>query len=189
MPRPYDYADEYSFFIIGDQVSPGTVTFSGHDAYENWDIQNAKGSKGSSSQLNGRPIVQFTANIYLADDRVDGELTEFDIWEQNFRPYLEAMTAGPEPISRPVFHPDLSAQHIAEASFGGIGAPIHDGRGGVTWPVKFIEYKPPAPKPIASAKGAAGGGTRTGTTTLSVPDPNAERKARLSSLVDQAKEP
>lgn len=182
--RPYWFDEEYSVIILGDRVSPGVVTLSGHDRYKKWDIQEPKGTTGASTKLEGDPIGQFQASFYLVDDRQDGEPDQFDEWEE-FQALIESTTAGPTPKALPIYHPDLARNKFTEVTSGGIGAPIHDGRGGVTYVVKFLEYKPPKPKKTSGAKG----GVRMGVTTLEAPDPNAERKLRLASLVEQAKKP
>jgi hypothetical protein len=69
---------------------------------------------------------------------------------------------------------------------------LHDGRGGATVLVKFIEYRPPKPKPTAKAQPKPGGtsaGARTGVTTVERPDPNAAAKARLNELLAEARKP
>jgi hypothetical protein len=189
--RPYWYDDIYSVILLGTngRPSPGVVTLSGHDRFEAWDIQEAKGTSGASTKLNGRPIGPFQATFYLADDRQDGEPDQFDDWEE-FKALIDSTVSGPTPKALPIYHPDLARNGFTEVVSGGVGAPIHDGRGGVSVTVKFLEYKPPKPKAVASAKGgSATPGVRQGVTTLSAPDPNAERKARLAALVAQAKEP
>lgn len=186
--RPYDNDEAYTVIVLGDQISPGLATVSGHDRFEDWDVKQAKGATGASSSLKGRPVGQFQVSFYLADDRIDGEETEFDRWEV-FQDLVESMTEGATPIALPIYHPDLARNGFTEVASGGVGAPIHDGRGGVTIIVKFIEYRPPKPKKVKRAKAKASSGRRVGVTTVHAPDPNAAAKAELDALVEQASQP
>ncbi len=100
------------------------------------------------------------------------------------------MTAGSTPIALPIYHPDLALNNFTEVSIDTIGGMIHDGRGGATVIIDFIEYKPPKKKSAAGAKAKASSPTaRVGTTTLNVVDPNAAAKAQLAGLLTQANTP
>jgi hypothetical protein len=185
--NPYNYPDLYKCVMLGSLKSPGKVTLSGHDRKANWDIQSAKGTTGASSKLNGEEIVQFQASFYLAADE-DDEIgnNDFTRWDE-FQDLIDSMTSGPTPIALPIYHPDLCRNRITEVSRGSVGGMIHDDRGGATVVVTFVEYKPPKAKATAGAKAKPAG--RTGTTTVSKPDPNAERKRQLAALTDEARKP
>lgn len=194
--RPYDLDEDYSHIILGTVMSPGIVTLSGHDRTKAWDIQPAKGTTGASSLLNGDPVGQFTASFQLSDDSPDPDseefLNDFERWER-FQLMLEAMLAGPTPVALPIYHPDLVRNHFTEVTVAAIGGMRHDGRGGATVEVKFIEYKPPKPKRAAkaAAKPATQGpsyGEQFGPPPPPKPDPNAEAKAELAALLAQAKD-
>ncbi len=188
MTTPYELGDELDFIVLGDVPSPGIVTLSGHDRVQNWDVQAAKGQTGASSQLNGAPVGKFKATFFLAHDRLDQpDIDDFALWD-NFQRLIESMTAGPTPVALPVYHPDLARNHFTEVSNASIGGMVHDGRGGATVTVEFIEYKPPKPKPAAGAK-AKPGGTATAPGKQPKPDPNAAAKAELTALVALAKAP
>jgi hypothetical protein len=189
MSSPDEIGEDLDFYVLGDvHPSPGVTTFSGHDRWKNWDVQAAKGTTGASSNLNGDPIGQFTATTKLAKFGPKGELTgDFEHWE-NFRRVLESMTSGPAPIALPISHPDLTANGFTEVSLGGIGGAVHDGQGGVSYTVKFIEYRPAKPKPSAGAKAKAAGKPAVGQNAKPPkPDPNAKAKAELAALVATAK--
>lgn len=192
MPAPDEYEDELDFIVLGNDPSPGNVKLSGHDRYKDWDIQKAKGTTGASSNLNGDPIGQFTATFYLAKFGPKGELSgDFENWD-NFRRLIESMTSGPTPIALPIYHPDLAANGFTEVSSGGIGGAVHDGLGGVSYAVKFIEYKPSKPKPSSKAKAKPAGNPATaqaGIRPPSPPDPNAKAKAELAALLAEARAP
>lgn len=186
MTTPYEQGDDLDFIVLGFTPSPGRVVLSGHDRWENWDIQKAKGQTGATSKLNGRDVGAFTATFYLAhDDLNDSETNDFDRWEE-FQRLIESMTAGPTPIALPIYHPDLARNKFTEVSSGGVGGLVHDGKGGATVAVKFVEYKPAKPKPAAGAK-AKPGASPTGAPKK--PDPNAAAKAELAALIAEAKKP
>ncbi len=185
--------DDLDFIVLGTTPSPGMVKLSGHDRYKNWDIQAAKGTTGASSNLNGDPIGQFTATFYLAKYDENGvETGDFEYWE-SFRRLIESLTDGPKPTALPIYHPDLAANKFSEVTSGGIGAAVHDGLGGVSYAVKFLEYKPPKAKPSskATAKNAGafvpGGGGQFGPPPPPPPDPNAAAKAELAALTTLAR--
>ena len=137
----------------------------------------------------GDPIGQFTATFYLAEFGPNGAPTnDFENWE-DFQRLIESMTNGPTPIALPIYHPDLARNKFAEVSSGGVGGLVHDGNGGATVTVKFIEYKPPKPKPAAVAKAKPGGGKAAAPGKPAKPDPNAAAKAELAQLTALARQP
>jgi hypothetical protein len=187
MTTPYEQDADLDSIVLGDKFSPGRVVLSGHDRAKSWDVQSAKGTTGATSKLNGDPIGTFTATFFLAhDDLSDTETNEFDQWEE-FQRVLESMTAGPTPIALPIYHRDLARNKFTEVSVASIGGMVHDGRGGASVVVKFIEYKPAKPKPAAGAKAKPGATTPGGAPKK--PDPNAAAKAELAALVAEAKKP
>ena len=80
MPRPSDIEADLSSIVLGTTRSPGVVKLAGHDRKEKWDIKDAKGQDGASTSLQGKPIGQFTATFYLADDGSD-VVNDFDAWD------------------------------------------------------------------------------------------------------------
>lgn len=185
--RPYDLGEELDYIILGTARSPGVVTLSGHDRSKQWDIKAAKGATGASSALNGDPIGQFDASFYLVDDGSDPDSpTDFDLWE-DFQKLIESTTNGPKPVALPIYHPDLARNRFTEVVNGGITGMTHDNRGGATVKVKFLEYKPPKPKPPSKAQAKPAGAAAPGTTQK--PDPNAAAKAEVARLVAEAKKP
>lgn len=189
MTLPYVLDDLLSVIVLGTLSSPGTVKITGHDRNKDWDIQAAKGSAGSSDKLNGDPIGQFTCTFTLGGDDLDDPNDDFVQWEV-FQKLVESLTNGPAPIALPIYHPDLARQKITEVSGAGVGGMNHDGLGGATIVIKFIEYKPLKPKPVAKAQAKpARGGSRGGSSAILANDPNAAAKAELAGLVAQAKQP
>lgn len=176
--------DLFSSILLGRQVSPGVVTLRGHDRYKNWQVQKAKGQQGATTKLGGDDPGEFEASFYLAQiDPTDpnGDVSRWEV----FRRLIESTVNGPVPQALPIYHPDLAENGFTEVVSGGISQPLRDGRGGVTYVVKFVEYLPPKPKPPRKPEASV----RMGVTTLEAPDPNAAAKAELAALVAQAQDP
>lgn len=182
MTLPYEISDLLSVIVLGTLTSPGTVVLSGHDRVDNWDVQQAKGATGATTKLNGAPPAEFTATFTLAGDGGD-DSDDFERWEV-FQRLCESTTNGVKPIALPIYHPDLARQRITKVSKASVGGMIHDGKGGSTVVVKFIEYKPAKPKPVVKAQAKPGAGDAPAKA-----DPNAAAKAELARLVAQAKQP
>src|SRR6188768_1877078 len=147
--RPTDDEIEYSTLVVGTMRSPGVVTLDGHERVKNWQTVDAKGTTGASSTLNGNPIGKFSASFYLVDDGTE-ERSQFDAW-QSFERLIKSTTDGAKPFALPIYHPDLARNLFTEVCNAGVGPMKYDGKGGATIVVKFIEFKPPKPKPAAKA--------------------------------------
>lgn len=181
--RPYEFDDLLSTFVVGTTVCPGTVTFPGLSDPENWNVKKAKGSTGASTTLEGKDPRKFTSVIYLADDET-GE--QFYIWD-TFRAVVESTVVAGKPKAIQVYHPDLARAKITEASKDDIKGPVYDGKGGATYTIDWIEFRPPKPKPPARAVAQAAGATSNpGRDTY---DPNAAAKAELEGLLAEARRP
>lgn len=188
MTTPAEQGEELDYLVLGVTPSPGTLVLTGHDRWKNWDVQAAKGTTGASSNLNGDPIGQFSATYHLAEFTGDGVRTgDFENWDA-FRKLHEGMTQGPTPVALPIYHPDLAENGFTEVSCAGIGAAVHDGTGGKSYTVKYIEYRPPKAKPSGKAKAKPAGGTVPGKPPPP-PDPNAKAKAELAALLAVARAP
>jgi hypothetical protein len=182
--------DLYSTFVLGMVKTRGVVTFSGHDRKAQWDVQQAKGTTGATSKREGDPIGRFTATLTVAGDQYDenGE-TDAD-WLDRFVAMLWAMHLQTPPAALPIYHPDLARNNFTEVSIETIGGVTHDGLGGESITIGFIEYRPPKPKPATKAK--AKPSTSTASTAAgmsSKPDPNAAAKAELAGLLAEARTP
>jgi hypothetical protein len=143
-------------------------------------VKAAKGSTGASTTLEGKAPREFTTVVFLADDET-GE--EFYRWD-TFRALVESTTTGAKPKALPIYHPDLARAHITEAAKKDIKGPKYDGKGGATYTIDWIEYRPPKPKPPTRPAAASGG-----TTPRDTYDPNAAAKAQLESLLAEARKP
>lgn len=138
--------------ILGGAVSPGVVRLSGHDREQGWDVKEAKGSSGASTTYTGEKVAKFTATFFLVQDAANG-IDEFAAWNQ-FQKLIESMLLGAKPFAFDIQHPDLQRQRIYQVSVAKIGGIQHDGKGGATVAVEFLEFKPPkkkggSPKPKA----------------------------------------
>lgn len=187
---PYSFPALYASIILGNATSPGTVTLSGHDSIENWDVQEAKGTTGASTTLNGKTPGTFTATFYLASDSDDeqGE-NDFTRWE-NFQKVIESTISGATPVAISIYHPDLCRNGITEVVKDSISGMTHDSKGGATVVVVFRKYVPAKPKPAVKPKSkpTAGGAASKGAPPKKE-DPNAAAKKKLNGLVDEAKKP
>jgi hypothetical protein len=190
-PNPHDNPDLYKF-KLGGKTWIGEVALSGHDRNQSWDIQPAKGQDGASSSRSGEPIGQFEATFYITNGP-DSPIDEFAAWDE-YQALIESTTAGTTPIALPVYHPDLARNRFTAVVNGGVGGMQHDGLGGASVKVKFLEHRPPRKKPVAKAKakGAAAGaapGTAAAKSARERPDPNAAAKRELAALRAQARAP
>ena len=183
MRRVLEFENAYGKILLGvpPVISPGVVKLSGHDRNKKWDIKSAKGQAGATTTLQGDDPAQFTATFYLAGDDEDGS-SELDEWGA-FQALIEATTNGPKPVALPIYHPDLVRNRITEVVNAGVSGMVHDGKGGATVTVKFIEYKPPKKKPAAKPQ------AKPGAAPNAKPDPNAAAKRELAALLEEARKP
>jgi hypothetical protein len=187
--NPYQQGEALHKLITQDVISPGKATLTGTPREKEWDIQKAKGKTGASTVLNGDPVGQFSVLFELSGDVDDGDgQTDFDRWD-SYQRLLESSVNGAKPVALRVYHPDLAAAKITEVVLAGISLPTYDGKGGKSYTVKFIEFKPPKPKPAAKPKGGAVTYANTNEGKRSPPDPNAAAKQELARLTNLAKRP
>lgn len=178
--RPTDDDESYDTITLGGVQSPGTVVLSGHDRMKNWDVRKAQGTTGASTRLHGDDVGTFKAVFYLVDDG-SSEVSQFDRWD-SFERLIKSTTDGAKPFALSIYHPDLARNHYTEVCNGGVSGFVHDGKGGVTVTVTFIEFRPPKAKPAAGPIAKASAGAKA-------VDPNAAAKRELAALVAVAKQP
>lgn len=190
--NPYDAPEMYDRIVLGQSLSPGVVKLSGHDRDKDWDVKKAKGQVGASSSLNGEPVGEFTATFTLVKDYETGvdEISEWDAFQR----VIESTVNGQRPVALPIYHPDLARNRFTEVSAKKIGGMVHDGKGGATVVVQFLEYRPPKPKPVTRATGGQTSSTIGVIVPSQVakppkPDPNAAAKAELAALLREARTP
>lgn len=164
---PISNGDLYDSILLGGLKSPGKVTLSGHDRKVDWDVKVVPGTKGATTTIKSIPPVEFTATFYLVRDDAIG-VNDFDAWPQ-FLAKINSTVDGAKPKPLDIYHPDLAANGIISVCKSFVGGVVHDGKGGQTITVRFMEYKPPAP-----AK-----------TPRPSSDPDAAAKAEIKRLTKQ----
>lgn len=179
MPNPIDNEELFDAIRLAGVRSPGLVTLSGHDRNEKWDVKDADGAGGASTTYKGEQIAQFSASFYLVKDPVL-DLNEFAEWELFAAHIRSSLPNKGKPKALDIYHPDLAANDIKSVCKASLGGMTHDGKGGATVVVKFIEFRPSVKK----------GGTPAGSkTTAKPPDPNADLKAQIDALLIEAQKP
>src|SRR5690606_10891447 len=134
-----------------------------------------KGQTGAVTVNRGPANGGFTATFYLADE------TDVAGWD-SFSALIASTVEGPKPKALSVYHPDLARNKITDVVVESLGILNHDGKGGANVTVKFLDFRPPKPKP--AKKAAAGAPAKRERL-----DPNAARKAELAALLEQARSP
>ena len=134
----------YDSIILAGAFSPGVVKVSGHKRVQKYDVKEADGSAGASVTRKGESMSEFTCTFQLSIDPVLG-IDDFAAWD-DFLLVLQSATAKKEPTALPILHPDLLELGIVQVVPKEIGGKVHDGKGGATVSVTFLEYLPPKPK-------------------------------------------
>jgi len=168
--NPIDFDDIYNAIILAGVRSPGRVTLSGHDRKIGWDIKKGPGQSGATMTRNGEDPIEFTATFYLATPE------DIEAWPA-FHGLIDSTVSSTTPKALDIYHPDLVSQRISSVVKGTVGGVVHDGKGGQTIAVKFLEYKPP--------KKAAG--APAGSKAKKEADPNQAALDELKRLTDEYK--
>jgi hypothetical protein len=168
-------ADPLDYLLVAGMMTPGVVTLSGHDRVIGWKVQEADGQNGASTKRNGKQIAKFTATFFLVDDSDRAE------WD-SFQTVLESWVDADTPIAVDVYHPDLARNRISAVQISKIGGMTHDGKGGSTVVVEFLEFRPPKPKPTKGSDGSSADDPKP-------TDPNQALKDELAGLTSEAKQP
>ena len=172
--NPLDHESAYDAIILSGKRSPGRVTLSGHDRNLDWDVKKVKGQKGASTTYNGDDPSEFTASFYLLRDDAEG-IDDLEAWPE-FLGVIRSAIASPTVKALDIYHPDLVANHITSVVPKKIGGTVHDGKGGQTIAITFLEYR--APKP-------AGGALRG---TKKKPDPDQALLDEIAGLTQKYKD-
>ena len=168
MSNPISNPDLYDHIELGGVQSPGVVTLSGHDRKIGWDIKKGNAQSGATTTRSCDDPVEFTASFYLADEE------DFDAWP-TFLAVINSTVSGKTPSALDVYHPDLAENDIKSVVKGTVAGTVHDGKGGQTRVVKFLEYKPPR------KAGGSPNGSKAGA-AAKAPDPNAAALAEIAAL-------
>lgn len=171
--NPLDHESAYDAILLAGKRSPGRVTLSGHDRAFDWDVKKVKGAGGASTSYNGDDPTEFQASFYLVRDDAEG-IDDLEGWPE-FVGIVKSAIAGASVKALDVYHPDLVANGITQVVPKKIGGAVHDGKGGQTITITFLEYR--APKP-------AGGAVRG---SKKKPDPDQALLDEVAKLTTQYK--
>jgi hypothetical protein len=174
-PNPVDNEELYDAIVLGGQRSPGVVALSGHDRVIGWDVKKGAGQSGATTTRTSEDPAEVTCSFYLVKDDAQG-IDDFAQWPA-FLALAKSTVAGAKPKALDIYHPDLAENDIKSVVLKKVGGVVHDGMGGQTRTLVFLEYRPPKPK----------GGTpkASGTKKPKENDPNAEALAELARLTKQ----
>lgn len=162
----------FDSILLAGVFSPGVVTISGHKRVQKYDVKEADGSAGASVTRKGESLSEFTCTFKLSIDPVLG-IDDFAAWD-DFLLLLKSCTAKKDPVALAIYHPDLMALDIGNVVPKEIGGLQHDGKGGATVSVVFLEYL--APKPKSGSPKPKGGKA----------DPNADIKKQIDEELKKA---
>jgi hypothetical protein len=177
MPNRQDNPELYDTIVLAGVRSPGVVTISGHDRQIGWDVKKGQGQSGASTTRTSEDPVEFTCTFYLVKDSAAG-IDDFAEWE-DFLTVANSSIAAKDPKALDIYHPDLARVDIKSVVLRKIGGVVHDGLGGETHTLTFLEYRPPKPK------GGSPKGSKSKDTKKKGPDPDAARLAELERLTTQ----
>jgi hypothetical protein len=166
--------EAYDYIWLAGMKSPGVVTLSGHDRTLGWDVKKAPGQKGATTTLTGDEPAEFTASFYLVRDDSVGR-DDFADWPA-FDAMIRSSVDGKEPKALDVYNPDLATNGITSVVLKKFGGVKHDGKGGQTIDVVFLEYRPAKP---------AGGTPKGSQTKKKNPDPDQAALDELKKLTDE----
>ena len=186
---PVGFEEFWDRMFVADVPTPGRVKLTGHALEVKWDIKKGDGQDGASTTRKGRQPSAFSSTFQLCVD-FDKRVDEFAEWSR-FVPILEASLSSDTPNALNIYHPDLAELQIVSAVVKKIYGKIHDGTGGATVKVDWLEYRPPKPKPPKSPKTSKGGYSAgehgAGGTFSGEKDPNSDLQDEIDALLAQVK--
>lgn len=172
--NPLDNEDLYDVLDLAGTKSPGQCTISQAAREENWDVKEAKGKSGAKTERQGRKVARFTTTFKLTDRE------DYEAWPP-FLALIKSTVDGPKPKALDVYHPNLAELDITSGSLAKLNNAQHDGKGGCSYAVDWIQYAP------AKKAGGSPDGSTAWTKGNKKADPNAAAEAELKKLLDQAK--
>lgn len=196
MTSPTSHPDLYDTYKLGGVRSPGIVTLRGLKKTTKWEVKDAEGQDGASTSRKGRSPIAFSAVHQLALDPETGH-DDFADWDR-FLPLLERASGDQEEVTAYDFqHPDAQRLKISSVVVTSIGGLDHDGTGGATVEVGFLQYAEPKKKTVAGPSGSKSTSGGTGgaidgdgsPAPPEPPDPNAAAKEQLAKLLEEAQKP
>lgn len=183
-PNPIDDVDAYTVIVLAGAQSPGHCVIDGAALTNRWEEKEGDGQDGDSTTLKGRKNAHFTCTFELWDEPGLG-VDHFVAWDI-FAELLKN-SAKTTPLSAlDIYHPDLARLGISAVQVEEIGQLKHDGTGGATVAVKFLEYR--APKPKSGTPGGSASGP-DGSKPGEEPDPNADAKRAIEEELAEARKP
>lgn len=150
---PATSGELYDYIELDGVRSPGVVRLSGHKREQNIDVKEAGGLLGAVTTWKGTKVGKFTATFTLIYDPGTG-FNDFVLWDE-FSDILKSTIppkSGRRPIAKDISHPDLQRNGFKKAILLSIGELVHDGKGGATVAVDFLEYFPPKTVSVAGVK-------------------------------------
>ena len=166
MVDPLNDPDLYDHIELGDVESPGVVTLSGHDRKIGWKVNSGSAQSGATTVRTCDDPVEFLASFYLADE------DDFNDWPA-FLAVVNATVATPTSKAVDIYHPDLAENGIKSVVKATVMGTVHDGKGGQTRAIKFLEYKSPR---------KAGGSPNGSKAASKAPDPNQAALDEIAKL-------
>jgi len=186
---PFAFEWLWNKLYVADVLTPGRVKITGHAMEVKWDIKAGDGQDGASTTRKGLQPAAFTTTFQLALD-FEQNVDEFAEWDR-FVPILQASFVPENPSALTIYHPDLATLQIVSAVVKKIHGLVHDGKGGATVKVDWLEYRPPRPKKAKSptkTKGGLAGSSGVGGTFTDKSNPNADLDKEIQDLLLQAKQ-
>lgn len=191
-PNPYDHPEHFDSLVVKGLRSPGQLTLSGHDRSYGWDVKQADGKSGASTTGKGEELTEFTASFYLVRDDSSG-VDELAEWRAFARFLLGTLKTKP-PEALDIYQADLATNEISSVTVKKVGGLVHDGKGGATTSVTFLEYRPPKAaggSPKGSKKGppkATIGTVDPNSPVEEPPDPNKDVKDEIDAALAEGNE-
>lgn len=179
MTNAFDEPDLYKSIKLGGEASPGVVTLSGHDRVIGWDVKKGPGQSGASTERTSEDPVEFECSFYLVRD-LARNIDDIARWPAFLR-VAKSTIVGAAPKALDIYHPDLASNDIKSVVLKSIGGVVHDGKGGETRKLRFLEYRPPV------KKGGSPSGSKAKKPDPKKPDPDQAALDELAKLTNEYK--
>lgn len=179
MTHAFDNPELYESIVLAGVRSPGVVTISGHDRDHGWDVKKGPGQTGATTERTSEDPVEFDCTFYLVRDLIR-EIDDIARWPE-FLAVARSSISGPAPKALDIYHPDLASNDIKSVVLRKVVGVVHDGKGGQTVKLRFLEYRPP------KKKGGAPSGSKSKKPDPKKPDPDQAALDELARLTDEYK--
>lgn len=145
-------APAHDLIILGGAASPGVCKINGAAREVAWEVKMGEGESGETATRKGEPLSKFTIEFSLWVDDQRDHIAEWENFAKMF-----VVTRLEKPKALDIYHPDLARLGITSVVVPKEGCLKHDGKGGATVEVEFLEYRPPKPKKAGGAAGSTRG--------------------------------